>query len=320
MDGHRRLRWYALVWSALVVGQAGCNFLPRSQPQLLGPAILPAAPTLEQIVQAVNRNSGQIQSFSSNQAALSGPGFPTLRATVAFQRPLDFRLRADTAFTGGELDLGSNRDLFWIWVRRNQPPALYYCRHDQFATSAARRMIPIEPTLLIEALGVMEFDPALPHQGPFPTRNGNLQIHTLRETPEGTSTKITVVDRQRAIVLGQYVYDHRRQLTASAVASQHRRDPVTGVIMPQIVEVACPAAQFSLRVDLGNATINQLSGDPVQLFSMPNYEGYAAVDLCNPGFQVPQYSAPAPRSSPAPAPAATSSTRRSIFSWGRALR
>ena len=51
-------------------------------------------------------------------------------------------------------------------MRRNQPPAVYYCRHDQFAASQARQMVPFEPAWLIEALGVAEIDPGLPHQGP----------------------------------------------------------------------------------------------------------------------------------------------------------
>ena len=55
----------------------------------------------------------------------AGGAFPRLRASVAFQRPRRFRLRADTGLTGTELDLGSNDDLFWFWVRREQPPAMY---------------------------------------------------------------------------------------------------------------------------------------------------------------------------------------------------
>ena len=283
----RRLVCFMLLgWIAL--GGSGCAWLERPQTQWLGPPVLPPSPTLAQIIQTVNANSAQIQSFATNQATLSGQGFPTLRASVAFERQKRFRLRADTAFTGAELDLGSNEDLFWMWVRRNQPPAMYYCRHDQFATSPTRRMIPIEPVWLIEALGIVEFDPTQNHQGPYPMPNGHWQIRTVRDTPQGPATKITVVDAARALVLAQHLYDQRGQLTASAVASQHRRDPLTGRILPKVVDVSCPAAQFSMRIDLGNVTINQLSGDRAQLFGMPSYEGWPLVDLGNPNFQLPQ--------------------------------
>jgi hypothetical protein len=248
---------------------------------------LPASPTLDQVVRAVNANSTRIRSFWTNQATLSVPGSPMLRANIAFERPLRFRLRGDTAFTGSELDLGSNDEAFWIWVRRNQPPALYYARHDRFASSPARRAIPIEPAWLIEALGIAEFDPALPHEGPAPARNGQLEIRTVRETPEGPATKVTIIDGQRALVMGQVLFDPRGQLTARTTASQHRRDPASGLVMPRVVEISCPIAQFSMRIDLGNVTINQLRGDPVQLFSMPSYEGYPLVDLCNPVYPRP---------------------------------
>ena len=132
------------------------------------PRVLPPSPTLEQVIEVVNRNSSQINSFSTNQASLSGPGFPSLGASVAFERPRRFRLRAGTGLTGTEVDLGSNDELFWFWLHRNQPPAVYFCRHEQFAASPARQTTPFEPGWLIEALGVVEFDPALPHQGRLP--------------------------------------------------------------------------------------------------------------------------------------------------------
>ncbi len=83
-------------------------------------------------------------------------------------------------------------------MRRNQPPALFFCRHDQFAACRARQMIPIDPKWLIEALGVAELDPSLPYQGP-PTLVGpnRLEIRAVRETPTGPTTRITIIDAIR---------------------------------------------------------------------------------------------------------------------------
>ena len=159
------------------------------------PPALPPSPTIEQVIQAVNQNNSRIQTFTTNQAALSVPGWPTLPASVVFERPGRLRIRGDTGLTGPEIDLGSNDELFWFWVRRNQPPAIFFCRHDQFATCPARQMIPIEPKWLIEALGVAELDPRLPYQGP-PQLIGpdRLEIRAVRETPNGPTTKITRID------------------------------------------------------------------------------------------------------------------------------
>jgi hypothetical protein len=245
------------------------------------PRILPPKPTIEQVVDVVNRNSSQIQSFSTNQASISGSGFPSLGASVAFERQRRFRLRAGTGLTGTEVDLGSNDDIFWFWLRRNQPPAVYFCRHDQFASVAAQQSIPFEPSWLIEALGVSQLDPSLPHQLTI-LPNDRLRVDTIRNTPEGPVKTITILDGSQGWVLEQYVFDPQRRLLASSMASQHRRDPLSGLVMPKVVVVNCPPAQFSLRIDLGNVEINRLSGDPSPLWTMPNYPGAAVVDLAAP--------------------------------------
>ncbi len=288
--------WLLLTIMVGLLGLGGANCRGLVGPPTPLSRALPPSPTLEQVIQVVNHNNSQIHSFSANEAKLSGPGFPTLRANLAYQRPNRLRLRADH-ITGPELDVGSNEELFWFWVKRNQPPAVYYCRHDQFATSAARGMTPIEPQWLIEALGIAELDPSLPHQGPFPLSGGRVEIHTIRETPGGPATKVTVVDSVRGVVVEQRVFDSQGRLMASSVAGGHRRDAVTQLVMPRIVEINCPAAQISMKIDLGRVLINRLTGNPAELWVMPAYQGSPAVDICNPGFRPPpQQPASFPRS------------------------
>ena len=290
MDGYRCGRVALAVVGLLGLSGAGC---PQMVTQLAPPPrVLPPSPSLEQVIQAVHRNSSQIQSFSSNTATISGPGWPTLRANLAFQRPCLFRLRADTTLTGAEVDVGSNDQLFWFWVRRDQPPGLYFCRHDQFATSRARQMIPLDPYWLIEALGMAEFDPALPHQGPYQAPNNRLQIRTIRETPEGPTTKITMIDAASAWMMEQYVYDPKGQLKASSMAEGYHRDPLTGLFIPSVVRINYPTAQFSMRLDLGKVEVNRLLGNPAELWTMPNYPGSPLVDLGNPQLQPPAAALP----------------------------
>ncbi len=251
------------------------------------PRVLPPSPTLEQVIEVVNRNSLQIQSFSTNHAAISGTGFPSLAASVAFERPRRFRMQAGTGVTGTELDLGSNDELFWFWLRRSQPPALYYCRHDQFASSGASQAAPFDPDWLVEALGVVELNPALPHQGPTPMPNDRLRIDTISNTPEGPVTTITIIDGSQGWVLEQHRFDAQRRLLARSVASDHRRDPLTGLVMPKVVNITCPSARLAMRIELGNIEINQLRGDSTALWSMPNYPDAPLVNLADPNAQSP---------------------------------
>ncbi|MCE5301510.1 MAG: hypothetical protein LLF97_00195 [Planctomycetaceae bacterium] len=280
-----------LLAGLFALGGAGCAQMLQRYTNPL-PRVLPPSPTLQQVIEVVNRNSSQIQSFSTSHASISGRDFPTLGASVAFERSRRFRLQAGTGLTGTELDVGSNDELFWVWMRRNQPPAEYYCRHDQFASSPAKRSLPFEPTWLIEALGVTQFDLALPHQGPKTLPNDRLRIDTILNTPEGPVTKITILDGSQGWVLEQYVYDARRQLLASSIASGHRRDPLSGLVMPTVVNITCPPAQLAMRIDLGPVEINRPAGDPASLWSMPNYPNTPLVNLADPNSYPPVASGP----------------------------
>ena len=279
MHGYQSRLLLLVVVGLFALSGASCPNMLRPQGPPI-PRALPQSPTLDQLIQVVNGNSSRIQSFYTAHATLSGQGIPALSTRIAFWRPRYFRLYASD-LTGPEVDLGSNPEWFWYWVRRAQPPAIYFCRHDQFANSPARHTIPVQPDWLIEALGVSEIDPGLPHQGPFPLQGDRLELRTIRETPDGPVTKVTIFDGAQGWILEQHILNAQGALLASAVASQHRRDPLSGLVMPGVVVVNCPSAQFSIRIDLGAVEINRLSGNTGNLWMMPQIPGTPAVDLAN---------------------------------------
>lgn len=262
------------------IAVAGCRGLPSQQKPPVTAALPPTA-SLEDVIAVVNRNNSQIRSFSTNSATLSGPGMPRLRATIAVERPRQFRLRAETGLTGPEIDLGSNPGLFWFWVRRNEPRGLYYCSHETYAQTPVPMPIPISPEWLIEAFGVTELDPALAYQGPFRRGDGRVELRAVRETSRGPATTLTVIDPQYGLIVEQHVYDAQGGHVASALASRYRRDPLSGLMMPRTVNVRCPCAEFAMDVDLGNFTINQLPQDAQRLWAMPRFDGYPEVDLAS---------------------------------------
>jgi len=277
-------RWLALVGVAGMVSLSGaqCAFLrPPGEDYSYLPPALPPSPTLQQVMEAVNANAAQIHSFATNDATLSGTGFPALRASVAFERPRRFRLIAGTGVTGPEVDLGSNDAVFWFWIRRNEPPALYYCRHDEFVTSPIRRQLAIDPYWLIDAFGITGLDPAHAHSNPTAVPGGRYEIHTRLETPQGPATKVTVIDGVRAWILEQRIYDAQGGLLASATTSGFRRDPLSGAFFPTRIEVRSPPHQFAMRLDLASVTVNRSLGDPERLWAVPHYQGWPVVNLCS---------------------------------------
>ena len=133
-----------LVVAALAASGASCPQALRGYQVGVSPLprVLPAQASLEQIVATVHDNTRRVRSYLAPQAVLAVPGVPRLSAQVACEPPRRFRLRAQTAVTGNELDIGSNDDLFWLWIRRHEPPVMLFCRHDAYAQSAGRKHLP----------------------------------------------------------------------------------------------------------------------------------------------------------------------------------
>jgi hypothetical protein len=284
----------------IVAGGASCQQMAQ-QAALPTPRVLPPHASREHVIAVVNQNTARLQTYYTTQATISSPMFPSVKASIAMERPRRFRLKAETAFTGPEVDLGSNDERFWYWVRRNSPPAVYFCRHEQFATSAARQLVPVEPEWLIEALGVTSFAANEQHQGPFQVGAGRLEIRSVRPSASGAGHKITVVDESAGWVLEQHLYDVRGQLVASATASAHQRDPVHGVTLPRHVDIYWPAQQMQLKIDIRELEVNTLGPNSAHLWEQPAYEGYANVDLADPNVVLPEPGRPVP---PQPARAA----------------
>lgn len=266
---------------------ASCNSNLRSPFINAGPpapqVISPAA-TAAEVVAAVNQNTSRVRTYSTNNASirlLGMPGLPALSGNIAAEMPSRFRLRAGTTFTGGEVDLGSNEELYWMWSKRNDPPGVYFARHAQHAGSAAAQMLPIEPAWLSDALGLVQLDPNVAYVGPTPRADGSLELRSQSQGPTGLIERVVVVDPTYAWVKEQHVYDGVGSLLASAVAEDFRYDPVAQVSLPRRVTINIPRADVSLAIDTGSPAVNVPLGDPQQLWALPQVAGTPQIDLGN---------------------------------------
>lgn len=278
--------------NALKGYQVGVMPLPRT---------LPPQPTLEQVVATVHDNSRRVRSLMAPQASLSVPGVPRLSAQVACEPPRRFRLRAQTAISGGELDIGSNDELFWLWIRRHEPPVTLFCRHDDYSRSAARKLIPLRAEWMPELLGLVEFRAEDRHEGPFPLADGRLEVRSRISGPDGEMVKSTIVDGTTGLVIEQHLFLAAGERLASVRTTQHRVDPASGAALPRRVEVSWPASGVEFQLDLSTVTTNMPPSDPGQLWQMPSYEGFKPVDLADPAVVI-SGPAPAPGAGVAPAP------------------
>lgn len=291
----------------VAAGGASC---PWTRQQLVQPApvAFSGQPSLADVVAAVNQNTAQVQRLQSDDATLNIDGIPALRANLALERPSRFRMRASITGVGQMLDLGSNDELFWAMIDTPEmltgiPKAVYFARHDQFQhmqlqsrTAAGGDLLPIQPSWLPEAMGLVELDPHGLHEGPYARGPGQLEIRSRIPSPAGELTRVLVLDDKYGWVLEQHLHDSRGQTLASAVASAHRYYPAADASLPHAIEIRTPPPGRSFGIEIGEYTVNQLSSDPQQLFTMPAFEGFPLVDL---GRDPRGEFAPGPPSSPA---------------------
>jgi len=287
---------FALVVAALASTGAACPQAIRGYQvgTMPLPRTLPAQPTLDQIIATVHDNTQRVRSYMAPQAVLIVPGVPRLSAQVACEPPRRFRLRAQTAVTGNELDIGSNDDLFWLWIRRHQPPVTLFCRHDAYAQSSARKLLPLRADWMPELLGLVNFRAEDKHEGPYVLPDGRLEIRSRMVAPEGDMLKSTILDATTGLVMEQHLFTVAGERLASVRTSRHRVDPQSGAALPRLVEVSWPASGVEFQLELNTITTNAPASDPGQLWQMPSYEGYTPVNLADPAVVITPVAPPAP--------------------------
>jgi hypothetical protein len=275
-----------LSWLLLVALLPGCHWNPfrRSTVQSSPVAFATGQPTLEELTQAINANTARVRSLQAQGATLRAPGAPVIQGDLALERPQRLRFRAGTTFTGPEVDIGSNDELFWFWTRRAPQPALFFARHAQYAASPIRQQIPVEPSWLIEGLGLTELNPGIVWDGPRPAGPDRVEVRGQIRTATGEMTKSLIIHNRFAWVLEQRLYDARGQVVAQAISSQHDFSAPDGVTLPKQIDISLPAMQASFAIDVDRWQINSLQADPLVLFGLPRDQlgSYPLVDITAP--------------------------------------
>jgi hypothetical protein len=248
------------------------------------PVVLSATPSLEEVTSVVNRTQN-IQQLSSNSASvevLSMPNLPRLSATLNLQRERRFRLRASLPIVlGAGMDLGSNDELFWFEVPEGISKTLYYARHDQYRQQLKRAVLPVDPTWVMDALGLVQIDPNTVVEGPVRREDGKLEIRNTMNMPDGLYQRVCLIEPSAGYVTHQFLYGPDGTEIARSDASNHVYYDQQLCALPHRVELYLTPSvgpPLSMRIEVGSYTVNQLlSADPA-LFTMPT-SASNAVDL-----------------------------------------
>jgi len=188
-----------------------------------------------------------------------------------------------------ELDVGSNDQFLWIWGR-HVPGALLFVRHDQYEHTIAQELLPVPPSWLVEALGVLSIDPLGQYAGPFPRPDGNVEIRTQWSGRRGEPlTRVLIVKPKYGWVVEQQLRDGQGRLLAAASSSRFQYYPEWNVSLPNnvTVQINVPgqAQPFEMSLDIGGYTINGYSPPDPQFWSVPDPGKLPALDLADPRVQ-----------------------------------
>lgn len=269
----------------MVTTGATCNRGPIPSPYPPPPPVaISPVPTIDEIAAAVNR-SQSVRELSTNSATievLSQPQIPKLKTTIHARREKDLRLRCSVPLVlGNVLDIGSNADAFWFEIPEGlaMRKTMYFARHDQYAASPTRSMLSVDPTWLIDAIGLPEIDPVRVIASPTRTSDGKIEIR--QQTTAGDAIAIYHIDPSAGYVTDQSLYDPSGRRLAQSIATNAVYYPIadttagptpTGVVLPHQVQIALtlPGTEpMQLQLSVGNYSVNQLlSGEP-NLFAMP---------------------------------------------------
>ena len=249
------------------------------------PAVLTASPNPTDVLAAVNRtaNVRQLSSNSVSVEVLSMPRLPKLTsATVALERTKRFRLKAGLpVILGSGLDMGSNDQLFWFEVPEGMSRTLYYASHEKYRQQMHRAILPIDPSWLMDALGLVQIDPSTVVAGPVARPDGKLEVRSSLMTPGGTYQRVCFIDQAAGHVTEQFLYGPGGGLVATSQATNHRYYEQIQCALPHQVTVNLTPSTgppLAMKINIGHYAVNQLlSGDPNE-FVMPQ-SAAKSVDL-----------------------------------------
>lgn len=268
------------------ISQTGCQIFDRFRNrQIVAPVAFEAVPTKEQILNHVAQQTANVRQLQTD-VRVSVDGLPTLRGTLAVEKPDRMRLKAGLlGVSEMGIDVGSNSDRFWIWskaTQRGMQPAIFFARHSDYQNSEIRQMIPLEPMWLIDALGLVTFSPTDRHEGPFRRKDGRYEIHTYHRRPTGTVTRVSAIDPQFGWINQQAFYDSNGRRIGYVDSIKHEFYPELNVSLPKRIELHFfqpDGTSMRLAVDASAYKLNSMYGDPEKLWSMPNPSDVQIVDL-----------------------------------------
>ncbi len=263
----------------LRVAREEFRLMQRDPPLATGnPADLPTA---EALVAYLNDNARKVQGLQALAVDIdcrADNQVVGLSGKLAFQKPRDYRLKADLAGTPC-VDIGSNNEEFWWWFKQGEKPSAFHCKHSEWGQATRDLPIPIQPEFLFAALGVAEFDPSKQYERKVNPDTIELIEHV--KSPQGRDQiKVLVFNRSLAAkgkpqIAAYHLKDAETgRILCQVIVLDTQTGPGTGgAVIPYRVELTWPEQKVRMKFTLGGLQVRTFNPqEAVRLFDRPDLQ------------------------------------------------
>lgn len=281
-----------LSMAATVCLSAGCVLFPRKpvdNKDINPPPVVARKADPASLVNYLNKNAELVSAVQAQVDLQCNQGSKTVgvSAVMACRKDKDFRLRGKVLGMD-EVDLGSNAERFWFWVKRANPPHLYHCTHKDLAGGKVNVPFPFQADMVLIALGMAEYDPKASYdlkEGPR-----TLELTTDVVSPKGDKIKRTVVFNRAVTrspepqVIAHVLKTPEGKVICEARVEKVHTDRDTGASVPSKLKLSWPGQEMSVGMQLWDVKVNRVTKeDAARLFTMTAIPGVDTYDLARGG-------------------------------------
>lgn len=265
----------------------GCNHWPHNRGSDRPAAVSTTRPTSQQLVGYLNANAQRVPGIESREVYLDVknpqvPGGVGLQGVVFCQKPRDFRLIGKVAGSS-EVDIGSNSQEFWFWIKRAEPSYLYHCSYDDYR-KGVQLPFPFQPEWLLEAMGMADYDPAKTYE--VVEKQATIELVERTTSAQGQQVRKVTVFNRAAVAAGRpqitayLVQDANGKEICSAYISDWYVDSKTQAVVPRGVRLVWPEQQTELKMQLKDMSLTAIDAQRARgLFSRDSLKNLQAFDL-----------------------------------------
>lgn len=293
------MRVLRLLIAMILIAPTGCAWIkggmgmrPTNHDPNAGP-LPPVQP--EQLVGYLNERASRLESITYYDVRLrafeKGIPTPALTGTMGCAQPRNFRLVAQGNI-GGNLDLGSNSDQFWAYVKATGQPLFIYASYADFESGRAQLPagMPFEPDWVMQVVGMTKLDPGANYVVSTNDRERTYSLSWPARTPQGLDIRKEIIFAGDPATANQPQV--RRHLvkdakTGKVICNAEVKRAQTmqlgnGVLQyPTQVSLRWEQQSFEMDLTLGDAKLNepQSPEQSARRYQMPRNLGTNPINL-----------------------------------------